>query len=191
MSRIGVKPIEVPSGVTVSVEPGRLTVKGPLGELSHEWPQVLEVEYEKGQQRIHVRRTGNEKRARALHGLHRSLIANKIEGVSRGVEKKMEIHGTGYGVNLKGDHLALQVGYCHEVAFELPEGVSVEIERKTAQPDQAATFTVKGIDKQQVGQFAAKLRACRPPEPYKGKGVRYVGEYVRRKEGKAFASVQG
>jgi len=191
MSRIGVKPIEIPSGVTVTVEPPRLKVKGPLGELWHEWPDVLEVEYNEEQRFIQLKRTSNDKRARSLHGLHRSLIANKVEGVSKGVEKKMEIHGTGYGVNLKGNQLALQVGYCHEVVFELPEGISVEIERNTAQPDQPAVFTIKGIDKQQVGQFAATVRACRPPEPYKGKGVRYAGEYVRRKEGKAFAGVKG
>jgi len=191
MSRIGTQPIEVPEGVDVVLDPPRLHVKGPLGEFCHELPSVLEVDYDRERRLISVKRFGDERRSRSLHGLHRSLIANMVEGVSKGIEKKMEIHGTGYSVNLRGDRLVLQVGYCHEVAFDLPENISVEIERNAAQPDVPAAFTIRGIDKQRVGEFAAEVRACRPPEPYKGKGVRYVGEYVRRKEGKALAGVEG
>lgn len=125
-----------------------------------------------------------------MHGLHRALIANKVQGVAEGFSKRLEIYGTGYNVNLRGNTLVLQVGFCHEVTFDLPEGVTVQIEQNAAQVDRPARFVVRGIDKGVVGQFAAKVRAVRPPEPYKGKGVRYEGEYVRRKEGKAFTGLE-
>jgi len=190
MSRIGKQPIAVPEGVEVGVQDGRVAVSGPLGELEHELPEDLEAEYEDGARLLHVRRRHEGRRARSLHGLHRSLLANKVEGVSRGFAKQLEIYGMGYSVDLRGDTLVLQVGFCHEVTFDLHENMSVEIEQKNAQQDNPAKFTIRGIDKERVGQFAATVRAMRPPEPYKGKGIRYTGEYVRRKEGKAFTGLQ-
>lgn len=190
MSRVGMRPIELPSGVEVTLDDSRVSVKGPLGELEHTVPPELSVELDEDDSFLRVRRSSDERRVRSLHGLHRSLIANMVEGVSRGVQRKMEIHGTGYNVNVKGNKLVLQVGYCHPVEFELPENTSVEIEQNNAQPDRPAAFTIKGIDKQQLGNFAAKVRASRPPEPYKGKGIRYADEHVRRKEGKAFAGIE-
>ncbi|MGD2175681.1 MAG: 50S ribosomal protein L6, partial [Candidatus Brocadiaceae bacterium] len=147
-------------------------------------------EYEADDRLLRVRRKHNGRRARALHGLHRSLLANKVEGVVRGFSKDMEVYGTGYSVNLRGNSLVLQVGFCHAVEFELPENTSVEIHQSNAQQDNPARFTISGIDKEALGRFAAKVRAARPPEPYKGKGIRYAGEYVRRKEGKAFTGLQ-
>ena len=138
---------------------------------------------------IIVRRGNDSRRSRALHGLHRSLVANLVEGVSKGFSCVLEIHGTGYNVNLRGDAFVLQIGFCHEVPFDLPAGITVEIEQNAAQAGRPARFAVKGIDKHAVTQFAACVRAVRPPEPYKGKGIRYDGEYVRRKEGKAFAGM--
>ncbi len=190
MSRIGLQAIAVPETVEVTVRDSGVKVKGKLGELEHQVPPVLELDYEEGSRQIVVRRKNDGRQARALHGLHRSLIANHVEGVSEGFVKKLELYGTGYSVDLRGKTLVLQVGFCHEVKFELPENIEVEIEQSNAQQDNPAKFTVKGLDKQRVGQFAATVRAVRPPEPYKGKGVRYAGEYVRRKEGKAFTGLQ-
>jgi len=189
MSRIGQKPIVVPEGVEVRLDGARLALKGPLGELEHELPAELEARFEPEQKVLQVTRKNDSRRARAFHGLHRSLIANKVEGVARGFEKRLEIYGMGYSVNLRGRSLVLQVGFCHEVTFELPEGITVEIEQNAAQAGRPARFVVKGPDKERVGQFAARVRAVRPPEPYKGKGIRYEGEYVRRKEGKAFTGL--
>jgi large subunit ribosomal protein L6 len=182
------RPIEIPSGVDVNVDGREVSVKGKLGELSHTVPEELKLELDDSS--LTVSRINDERDVRALHGLHRSLIANMVEGVSKGVQKKLEIHGTGYNVNLKGNTLVLQIGYCHPVEFELPENISVEIEQNQAQPGRPAAFTIKGIDKQQLGNFAAKVRDSRPPEPYKGKGIRYADEHVRRKEGKAFAGIE-
>ncbi|MFO7955822.1 MAG: 50S ribosomal protein L6 [Candidatus Brocadiia bacterium] len=190
MSRIGLQPIAVPEAVDVTVDGLGVKVKGKLGELEHEVPPVLELEYEQDSRQIHVRRKNEDRQTRSLHGLHRSLIANSVEGVSEGFSKKLEIYGMGYSVDLRGNTLVLQLGFCHEVTFDLPENIEVEIEQTNAQQDNPAKFTVKGIDKEQVGQFAATVRAVRPPEPYKGKGIRYAGEYVRRKEGKAFTGLQ-
>jgi large subunit ribosomal protein L6 len=125
-----------------------------------------------------------------MHGLHRSLLANKVCGVKEGFQKNLEIHGTGYSVTNKGNKLVLSIGFCHDVVFEIPDDIDVEIQQEAAQPDNPAKFAVKGIDKAQVGQFAANIRAVRPPEPYKGKGIRYADEHVRRKEGKAFAGME-
>jgi large subunit ribosomal protein L6 len=167
----------------------RVMVKGPLGESEHTLPGELGVAYQKEAHRLVVERTRETRKARALHGLHRSLLANKVTGVSVGFAKAMEVYGTGYSADLRGDVLVLQLGFCHEVTFALPEGISVEVVQRNAQLDNPARFVVKGVDKEQVGQFAASVRAARPPEPYKGKGVRYSGEYVRRKEGKALAGL--
>jgi len=191
MSRIGNRPIEVPSDVEVQVDAdkGHLDIKGPLGEMEHDLPRRIEVaETEDGD--VQLERKGDDSEARSLHGLHRSLVANKIDGVKNGVSRKIEIHGTGWGAQVKSGTLVLSIGFCHDVEFELPENIDVEIHEESAQPDRPASFTIKGIDKQEVGNFAAKVRDVRPPEPYKGKGIRYAGEHVRRKEGKAFAGLE-
>lgn len=190
MSRVGKQPIPVPEAVQVDVDGRHIRIKGSLGELEHQVPDMLEVDYVAEAGSLAVTRKNDDRRSRAMHGLHRTLIANKVEGVATGFSKRLEIHGTGYNVNLRGDTLVLQVGFCHEVTFDLPEGISVEIEQNAAQVGRAARFVVKGIDKEQVGQFAARVRAVRRPEPYKGKGIRYEGEYVRRKEGKAFTGLE-
>jgi large subunit ribosomal protein L6 len=175
MSRIGKKPIEIPAGVSVSVSPGRVMVNGPLGELSQQIPQRMEVEQADGE--IIVRRPTERGDDRALHGLTRSLVANMVEGVTKGFEKRLEIQGVGYRAALRGQSLELSVGFSHSVVVEPPAGITFEV-------PSATEVVVKGIDKQQVGQTAAEVRAVKPPEPYKGKGIRYVGEYVRRKVGK-------
>lgn len=191
MSRIGQKPIDVPEGIEVHLSGGTISLKGPKGELEHEVPDGIGLEYDAGARRVLVTRRSDLRRLRAFHGLHRSLIANAVEGVSRGFEKKLELYGTGYSARLRGDSLALQVGFCHEVVVDVPEGVVFQVEQETAQSDRPARFSVTGISKELVGQVAARIRAVRPPEPYKGKGIRYTGEYVRRKEGKAFTGVTG
>jgi large subunit ribosomal protein L6 len=175
MSRIGKSPIEIPPGVSVSVSPGRVMVNGPLGELSQQVPGRMMVEQEDG--RIVVKRPTERGEDRALHGLTRTLVANMVEGVTKGFEKRLEIQGVGYRATLRGEALELAVGYSHPVVIEPRPGISFEVPAPTQ-------IVVKGIDKQQVGQTAAEIRKVRPPEPYKGKGIRYAGEYVRRKVGK-------
>jgi large subunit ribosomal protein L6 len=175
MSRIGKSPIEIPAGVSVSVSPGRVMVNGPLGELSQQIPVRMLVEQDDGQ--IVVKRPTERGEDRALHGLTRTLVANMVEGVTKGFEKRLEIQGVGYRAALRGDALELAVGYSHPVVIEPRPGISFEVPAPTQ-------IVVKGIDKQQVGQTAAEIRKVRPPEPYKGKGIRYAGEYVRRKVGK-------
>src|SRR5437762_7947812 len=175
MSRIGKKPIEVPSGVTVSVEPGRVAVAGPLGTLQQQVPQRMQIAQDNGV--LTVTRPTERGEDRALHGLTRTLIANMVEGVTKGFEKRLEIQGVGYRAALKGTDLELQVGYSHAVTIKPRVGISFEVPAPTQ-------IVVKGTDKQQVGQTAAEIRKVRPPEPYKGKGIRYEGEYVRRKVGK-------
>src|SRR2546425_3985936 len=175
MSRIGKQPIELPSGVNVSLSPGRVMVNGPLGELSQEVPPRMKIEHSESV--ITVTRPTERGEDRALHGLTRSLLANMVEGVTKGFEKRLELQGVGYRVALRGTDLELNVGFSHPVVIKPPQGISFEV------PD-ATTVLVKGIDKQQVGEIAAQVRKVRPPEPYKGKGIRYEGEYVRRKVGK-------
>ena len=175
MSRIGRQPIEVPAGVTVAISPGRVMVNGPLGELQQTLPQRMKVEQENGQ--ITVTRPTERGEDRALHGLTRTLIANMIEGVTKGFEKRLEIQGVGYRAAMRGAGLELNVGYSHSVTKDAPAGITFEVPTPTE-------IVVKGADKQQVGQIAAEIRKIRPPEPYKGKGIRYQGEYVRRKVGK-------
>ena len=176
MSRIGRKPIEIPAGVTVSVEPGRVAVAGPLGSLQQEVPARMAIAQEDDGTVVVTRPTerGDD---RALHGLTRTLIANMVEGVTKGFEKRLEIQGVGYRAALKGNDLELQVGYSHPVTIKPRTGITFEVPAPTQ-------VVVKGTDKQQVGQTAAEIRKVRPPEPYKGKGIRYEGEYVRRKVGK-------
>ena len=175
MSRIGRQPIEIPDGVNVAVDPGRVTVNGPLGELTQNVPQRMLIEKEDGQ--LVVKRPTERGDDRALHGLTRSLVANMVEGVTNGFEKRLEIQGVGYRASLRGTALELNVGYSHPVVIDAPAGITFEVPVQTE-------VLVKGIDKQQVGEIAAEIRDVRPPEPYKGKGIRYRGEYVRRKVGK-------
>jgi large subunit ribosomal protein L6 len=175
VSRIGKKPIEVPAGVLVSVDPGRITVSGPKGELRQTVPQRMKITQEDGT--LSVERPTERGEDRALHGLTRSLIANMVEGVTNGFEKRLEIQGVGYRAAMSGTNLELQVGYSHPVRITPREGISFEVPVPTQ-------VVVRGIDKQMVGQTAAEIRKVRPPEPYKGKGIRYEGEYVRRKVGK-------
>lgn len=176
MSRIGLKPIEIPAGVTVAVsDDNTVTVKGPKGEISEKLDRAMEIIIEDGT--LHVKRPTEQKRHKALHGLSRTLIANMIEGVTKGYEKQLEIIGTGYRAAKSGKKLTLNLGYSHPIEMEDPAGIEVEVPG----PNQ---LIVRGIDKQQVGNYAAVLRDLRRPEPYKGKGVRYKDEQVRRKVGK-------
>jgi large subunit ribosomal protein L6 len=175
MSRIGRKPIDIPSGVFVDLAPGRVTVKGPNGELTQAVPARMKIEQDDGS--IVVQRPTERGPDRALHGLTRTLIANMVEGVTKGFEKRLEIHGVGYRAALRGNAVELSVGFSHSVVKEAPDGITFEVPA----PNQ---IVVRGADKQQVGQVAAEIRRVRPPEPYKGKGIRYEGEYVRRKVGK-------
>jgi large subunit ribosomal protein L6 len=176
MSRIGRLPITVPSGVTVTVDGQAVNVKGPKGELSLTVKAPIEVALEDGT--LTVTRPDDERASRSLHGLTRTLISNQIIGVTEGYSKGLEIVGTGYRVQSKGDSLEFALGYSHSITFDPPAGISFEVEGNTK-------VTVRGIDKQAVGEVAANIRKLRKPEPYKGKGVRYAGEVVRRKAGKS------
>ena len=175
MSRIGRKPITLPDGVSVVVRPGLVTVDGPKGQLAQTVPARMKIEERDGE--LFVERPTNRGEDRALHGLTRSLIANMVEGVTNGFEKRLEIQGVGYRASLRGTALELAVGYSHSVVKDAPEGITFEVPVPTQ-------IVVRGNDKQQVGQIAAEIRKVRPPEPYKGKGIRYRDEYVRRKVGK-------
>jgi large subunit ribosomal protein L6 len=175
MSRIGKRPIEVPSSVSVALAPGRVTVNGPLGELEQAVPTRIQIVQGEGE--LSVTRPSERSDDRALHGLTRTLVANMVEGVTKGFEKRLELQGVGYRAGLRGTALELNVGYSHPVVMQPRDGIEFEVPA----PNQ---IVVKGINKQQVGQTAAEVRSVRPPEPYKGKGIRYQGEYVRRKVGK-------
>ena len=176
MSRIGKQPVTIPSGVDVTIDGQIVTVKGPKGTLTYEVPAPLTVVQEDGS--VVVSRPDEERESRSLHGLARTLIFNNVTGVTEGFSKKLEIVGTGYRVAAKGTGLELSLGYSHSINVDAPEGISFQLDGNTK-------ITVSGIDKQQVGEVAAKIRKLRKPEPYKGKGVRYAGEHVRRKAGKA------
>jgi large subunit ribosomal protein L6 len=175
MSRIGKLPIPVPSGVDVNIDGQQISVKGPKGTLAHTIAEPITVEREDGV--LAVKRPDDERRSRALHGLTRSLVNNLVVGVTDGYEKKLEIHGVGYRVLLKGSDLEFSLGYSHPVKVTPPEGITFVVENPTR-------FSVQGIDKQRVGEVAANIRKLRKPDPYKGKGVRYAGEKIRRKVGK-------
>ena len=175
MSRIGKQPIPLPSEVSVALDPGRVMVNGPLGELQQ--TISLRIKVEKVEDTLVVTRPTDRGDDRALHGLTRSLVANMVEGVTKGFERRLEIQGVGYRAALRGTSLELSVGFSHTVVIEPPTGITFEVPVPTQ-------VVVKGVDKQQVGQVAAEVRRVRPPEPYKGKGIRYEGEYVRRKVGK-------
>src|SRR5438874_12760492 len=174
MSRIGKRPIEVPAGVTVSIDPGRVMVNGPLGTLQQQVPQRMKVEQDNGA--VTVTRPTERGDDRALHGLTRTLIANMVEGVTKGFEKRLELQGVGYRAAMQGADLRLDVGYSHPVVIKAPQGITIEVPTPTE-------IVVKGVDKQQVGQISAEIRKVRPPEPYKGTGIRYQGEHVPRKGG--------
>ncbi len=176
MSRIGKIPVPIPAGVDVTIDGSVVTVKGPKGTLTHTVAAPITVE--KGEDGLEVKRPDDERLSKSLHGLTRTLIANMVTGVTEGYEKKLEIVGTGYRVVSKGNSLEFALGFSHPVTVTAPEGITFTVESPTK-------FTVSGIDKQQVGEVAANIRKIRKPEPYKGKGVRYAGEQVRRKVGKA------
>ncbi len=181
MSRIGKQPIPIPAGVKVRVADGTIFVEGPKGKLELTHHRNIAVEMDKDGKTVHVRRPDDERENRALHGLTRSLIANMVQGVVKGYEKRLKIEGIGYQAASKQKGVELTVGFANRILKIPPAGVTVEV------PD-PTTVVVKGADKQQVGQFAAEVRHVRPPEPYKGKGIRYENEQVRRKEGKSFTS---
>jgi large subunit ribosomal protein L6 len=179
MSRIGKKPVSVPAGVKVEVTGGRVSVKGPAGELGITVHPAMQVSVSGAE--VQVQRPDDKRSSRALHGLTRSLIQNMVAGVVKPFEKKLEIQGVGYNASLSGSKLTLQVGFANKIILEVPTGIKCEV------PDPTHVI-VKSADKQACGQFAAEIRAVRPPEPYKGKGIRYQDEFVRRKAGKAFGS---
>jgi large subunit ribosomal protein L6 len=182
MSRIGRKPVPVPPSVKVSIAEQTIEIEGPKGKLSFTHRSEIDVAFDQASQQILVSRHDDERTNRSLHGLTRSLVANMVQGVTSGYTKKLEIVGVGYQAQLKkANTIALQVGYANQVVLEAPKGVTVTIADPTH-------VTISGADKQAVGQFAAVVRKVRPPEPYKGKGIRYEGEFVRRKAGKAFGS---
>lgn len=176
MSRIGKNPIEIPAGVDITINGADVTVKGPKGTLSHVVPEPISAAIDEG--KVVVTRPSDDRVARSLHGLTRTLIANMIEGVTKGFSKQLEIAGTGYRVVAKGKDLEFSLGFSHTVFVQAPEGIEFSVESQTK-------FTVSGIDKQLVGETAARIRKLKKPEPYKGKGIHYVGETIRRKVGKA------
>ena len=179
MSRIGRKPVAVPAGVKVAVADSQVHVEGPKGKLSFAYKGGIDVQYDEAGKQVIVKRADDERENRALHGLYRSLIANMVTGVTQGYEKKLEIVGVGYRVLSKGPtQLEFQLGYSHPITFNAPEGITFTVDGPTR-------LGVQGIDKQLVGEVAANIRKLRKPEPYKGKGVRYSGEQIRRKVGKA------
>ena len=176
MSRIGNKPIAIPAGVDVKIEGSVVTVKGPKGELKNTFNEDINIAIENNE--ILVTRPTDNKEHRSLHGLTRTLIANMVEGVSNGYKKALEVNGVGYRAQLQGNNLVMNLGYSHQVIMPAVDGITIEVPSNNS-------IIISGPDKQKVGQFAAEVREKRPPEPYKGKGIKYVGEYIRRKEGKA------
>lgn len=177
MSRIGRMPVEVPQGVEVEIKGSHVRVKGPKGQLEHTFPAAMDISMEDGQ--IAVKRPSDEGTHRALHGMTRALVNNMVVGVTQGFEKVLEVNGVGYRAELKGENLILNVGYSHQVEVKPPNGIAFEVDTRTRQ------IKVQGYDKAVVGQIAADIRKVRPPEPYKGKGIKYLDERIRRKAGKA------
>jgi len=190
MSRIGKKPVESPKGVKVEVQGRCVKVQGPLGQLQLDCHPRIKVRMDDSGGKVLVENDHpDDRQSKQLHGTMRALIANMVAGVSKGFERKLEIYGTGYNVKEQGGKLLLQVGYANTIEWPIPKGVKVGIEVATTKGnDVPAKFTLSSTDKRLLGQFAAEVRKSRPPEPYKGKGIRYAGEHVRRKVGKAFAS---
>ena len=190
MSRIGKQPVIIPKGVKVEQKDQNVKVTGPLGNLQMDCHPKIKVKVDSSAGQILIENEHPEIRLnKQLHGTMRALIANMVSGVSKGFEKKMEMYGTGYNIKEQGGKLVLQIGFCHPVNIAMPKGIKIEIDvAATRGNDVPAKFTLSGIDKRLLGQFAADVRKIRPPEPYKGKGIRYADEFVRRKVGKAFAS---
>lgn len=182
MSRIGKRPIKIPQGVEVSVDKDKINVKGPKGELSQKIHHKVKIEKNEDELKVKVN-DPEDRRQKALWGLFASLINNMIIGVTEGFEKRLEINGVGYGAQLQGDKLILRVGYSHPVEFDLPNGIEAQIEKNI--------ITISGIDKKLVGETAAQIRSVRKPEPYKGKGIKYIDEIIRRKAGKAAKTAEG
>ncbi|MCH7549071.1 MAG: 50S ribosomal protein L6 [Candidatus Krumholzibacteriota bacterium] len=179
MSRVGLKPINVPSGVSVTLNLPEVTVKGPKGELKQNFSTICDIKLDGDT--LYVTRDSNERTHRSMHGLTRTLLANMVEGVNVGFAKELEIIGVGYKAEIKGKEIVLTLGYSHPVHYPMPEGITIEAPALTR-------VKVSGIDKQKVGQVAAELRALRPPEPYKGKGIKYIDEQIQRKAGKTAVS---
>lgn len=177
MSRVGKKPIDIPSGVDAKLETGKVTVKGPLGEISQDVNPKLTIKKENN--KLLVERPTNQKIYRELHGLTRNLIANMVSGVSKGYEKTLDITGVGFKASAQGTNLMLNLGFSHPIVYPLPKGIKATVDAKQTQ------ITLKGVDKQLVGQIAANIRNLKKPEPYKGKGIKYSNEVIQRKEGKA------
>lgn len=178
MSRVGQAPIPLPPQAKVEIQETTVAVEGPKGKLIHQVPPELKLEKAEGQ--LWVKRSSDEKRVKSLHGLHKTLIANMVQGVIQGFSKELELSGVGYKAQVSGQKLEMYVGFTHVVVFTAPAGITIEVPKPTQ-------VVVKGVDKQLVGQVAARIRAFAPPEPYKGKGIKYVGEVIRRKAGKAVA----
>ena len=175
MSRIGKQPIPIPQGVQVALEDHTVSVRGPKGELTHTWPQRITVTRDGDV--LHVERPSDAKQDKAYQGLVQRLISNMVRGVTEGFRKELEIQGVGYRAEMQAKTLVMQLGFSHEIRYDAPQGITISTPRQTA-------IVVEGVDKQRVGQTAAEIRHWRPPEPYKGKGIRHVGEHVRRKAGK-------
>ncbi len=184
MSRIGKKPISIPDGVNVNYDKDTITIEGPKGKLTQKIHPWLKIEVDKEGKQVLVKSSSDEKQFKALHGLIRTLLANNVHGVTNGFSKDLEIIGIGYNAKLQGKDLVLQLGFSHPVKVEIPQGIKVEIKSQT----NPGRLTIMGIDKQLVGQFTANIRSLRPPEPYKGKGIKYADEIIRRKAGKAVAA---
>jgi large subunit ribosomal protein L6 len=178
MSRIGKKPVTIPKGVTVTLKDGNIAVKGPKGELKRDLPEGVTVKVESAQ--VSVTRDSDEGAIRARHGLVRALVNNMIDGVTKGFERKLEINGVGYKAEVAGDKLTMALGYSHPINYQLPKGITAKVEKNI--------LTLAGNDRELLGQTAAKVRSFRPPEPYKGKGVKYLEEYIKRKVGKTGAA---
>jgi len=192
MSRLGKKPIPIPDQVKVTLDGRTVRVEGPKGKLAWAHRPEVTVKVDAAAKAVTVTRNDDERLTRALHGTTRMLIANMVAGCLNGYERKLEVYGVGYGAAVQGKKLSLNVGLSQPQLVDIPEGVTVTVQTPQARGEsEPARFTVAGADKQAVGEFAARARRCRPPEPYKGKGVRYAGEYVRRKAGKAFAGAGG
>jgi large subunit ribosomal protein L6 len=185
MSRIGRKLITMPKGVTVTVKDGQVAVKGPKGELKRALP--AHVSLQTGTEGLTVQRADDSKPARASHGLARALVANMVSGVSNGFERKLEVNGVGYRFEVAGDKLTMALGYSHPVVFALPKGIAAKVEKNTAGVV-GTMLILSGIDRELLGQTAAKVRSFKPPEPYKGKGIKYVEEFIKRKVGKTGAA---
>lgn len=191
MSRMGNKPVAVPGNVKVAVHDRDVSVEGPNGKLSYTHRPEVTVKYDSGGNQITIKRTDDSRPAKAFHGLTRALVANMVEGVTKGYTKTLEIYGTGYNVKQEGQQLAVNVGYANTVKLDIPAGVKVNVQTAQSRSDtNPAIFSISGPDRQMVGEFAARIKRIKKTEPYKGKGIRFQGEHIRRKAGKAFGAAK-